>query len=640
MVAGSAAERLLDAARTAANGNPFLAAEYLRSISQAGALPSGDLPLTIDALLRGKLPNDVGHRLAVHACAVIGRECALGVLRDVTQLDAAALALSVQELTSRHLVERVKDGSLRFVHDKIREAAYADLNPAEKVRLHRRAAEVLRREAGEDVRVRANILAHHCLAAEDWPAALDYLEQAGGHALERFAYADVVMYLNQALAINKAQRLNVASGRLARWQRQVGDAMQGLGDMPGSKAPLLASLQLLGRPLPRSALGVISGILVALLRQVWQRFRGERHLPPEGGAPANIEAALALDRLQRALYFGGEYGSLLLANLCTLNLPKASMPHQALALAYTSAGATAGLIPLPKVSESYFGLAAEVMAKEYDLEADTFRLNARGIHLLGLGKWDEAYLSSRTSASAAAEARYSRRFEEAAGVHALVAIAHGDLSLAWTWNEKALASSIPRGDIQMLSWGWLNRLFMQLAKNELEAGRATAVSLDSVLEKVSRPERIAALCLQGALRWQLGEREAGLKLIDRALELAKQERSISPIFEPYSLVASVLLEALSLDQQSLARRRQLDATCRILQRVARTFPIGAPRLALHEGERLRLQGKAPRAEAIWREGLARARKLGMTREIALLEAKLAAVDTEAHRHALSVQPPE
>lgn len=643
MMAVAAPASVLQRARSAAAGNPFLAAEYLRTIAhlldradgaegKAAELNLHHFPASIEELLQAKLPRGGDARLAVAACAVLGRECPLETLLEVTQLARPALDEGVALLVERHLVELVKDGSLRFVHDKVRETTYADLATDERAQLHRRAAETLLRQAPSDGRARANLLAHHCLAGGDLPLAVDYLEQAATQALERFAYADVVMYLEQALETTESAGLHVEKSRLAAWQRQIGDARQGLGDMPGSKAPLLRGLALLGKPLPRSTVGVVVGILTALARQTWQRMRPSVTVLSEAQALANIEAARVLDRLQRALYFGGEYGSLLLANLCTLNLPKASMPHQALALAYTSAGATAGLIPLPKLAETYFELAADVLAKEYDLEADTFRLNARGVYLFGLGRWEEAYRASEASATAASAARYPRRFEEAAGVHTLTAIAEGDLERAWEWNERALASAVPRADTQMLSWGWLNRLFIQIVRSEHDDARVTSASLASILEKISRPERIAAECLRSGLCFRLGDHAGALELIDRALALAKLERSISPVFETYSLIASVLEECIADPRWRSPRlERQLKATYGILRRVARTFPVGVPRSALHEGRRLRARGREQAAQAVWREGLARAKALGMRRDIQLLERILPASESGANQ---------
>jgi hypothetical protein len=394
--------------------------------------------------------------------------------------------------------------------------------------------------------------------------------------------------------------------------------MQGLGDMPGAKAPLLRSLELLGRPVPSSGLGIGFGIFRATFVQMWQRLRPASSSPSGPDALRWVEAARAYDRLQRTFYFGGEYGRLLFANLSTLNLPKVGMPVRELVVAYSNIGATAGVIPLPRVCDYYFGLCDATIARGYDLEADTYRLNARAIYLLGIGRWSEAFRACQTSAEAALAARYSRRYEESAGVCALVAIAEGDLELAWDWNERALASAESRGDPQMLSWGWLNRLLLQLSRADLDSALATHDDLSGILDKISRPERVAALCLQGALQWRLGHHPRALDSIRSGLELAAVERSLSPIFEPYSHAAHVLTEALAQSSEA-ELRRQLKATCRILARIARAFPIAFPRYALHEGQRLWGEGRQARARGLWSQGLGRARELGMAREVASLE---------------------
>jgi serine/threonine protein kinase len=637
MLASEAPQPLLDIARRASAGNPFLIAEYLRAIAGRMVLrPENDqyelasdsdqaaaaaaLPATIEELLREQLPAPGIARSAIEACAVLGRECSPETLARVAGLDSEQLSTSLGELVERRMVERLADGAVRFVHDKIREAAYAEVGSTMRAALHARAAAAIVDAAPDAQRERANVLAHHYSLSGDHPLALEYLDRAASHALDRFAYADVILYLKQATALSETPGLRVEAARLARWQREIGDALQGLGDMPGAKEPLLRSLALLDCSVPRSNWGLVFGILAAIVKQFWQRIRPVPRAPTPTEAPRFVEAARAYDRLQRSFYFGGEYGSLLFANLSVLNLPKTCMPPQELAMAYSNAGATAGVIPIPKLCDFYFGLSEATLAEKYDLDADTYRLNARAIYLLGIGSWTQAFDASAKSAEAALAARYSRRFEEATSVHALAAIVKGDFPLAWQWNEKALASAETRGDAQMLSWGWLNRLLMQILRGELDAALVTGADLEGILEKISRPERIAALCLQGTLQWRRGERREALDLIAKGLALAAQERSINPIFEPFSQVAQVLSEALARpDTRSKELERQLRATSKILGRAARAFPVVFPRYALHEGMRLAGRGRTARARELWSTGLERAVKFGMPRDVALLE---------------------
>ncbi len=151
-------------------GNPFFVAEYLRAAMQEGLVyrdqagrwqvaeyltqwSSSDLDSAVPPPLG--LRNVVQRRLkslSADACvvsemvSVAGREVEVGLLQRVVSLEETAFLDAVSELLHRQVLEEVDSGRIRFVHDKIREAARDEMSQSEVRSRHQRFASVL--EAG------------------------------------------------------------------------------------------------------------------------------------------------------------------------------------------------------------------------------------------------------------------------------------------------------------------------------------------------------------------------------------------------------------------------------------------------------------------------------------------------------------
>lgn len=144
-------------------GNPFFVAEYLRvAVAEqliwrtregwklefsASALEQDEarelsLPQALAALLERRLRTLSQAQLEmVQAAAVVGRECSVDLMERLCELNGWPFAHGLQQLLLRQILESVRPGVMRFVHDKLQERAY-EMIPAElKRRLHRQVAE-------------------------------------------------------------------------------------------------------------------------------------------------------------------------------------------------------------------------------------------------------------------------------------------------------------------------------------------------------------------------------------------------------------------------------------------------------------------------------------------------------------------
>ncbi|MEV5971658.1 AAA family ATPase [Streptomyces sp. NPDC051921] len=122
-----------------AGGNPFLAAEMLSGIAATGA-DGSEPPERLVLGVRGRLADlrpDTLHFLRIGS--VLGRAFSLADAAALCGRPASGLSAEVDEALAAALLH--DDGDrLRFRHDLLRQAVYADLAPSVRRALHREAA--------------------------------------------------------------------------------------------------------------------------------------------------------------------------------------------------------------------------------------------------------------------------------------------------------------------------------------------------------------------------------------------------------------------------------------------------------------------------------------------------------------------
>jgi DNA-binding CsgD family transcriptional regulator/tetratricopeptide (TPR) repeat protein len=183
-----------------AEGNPFFA-EELREAGRSAPGTETALPDALLDVLVARLEQlDRGAAQVVGVAAVAGRRVGHELLAAVTGLPDAALDEALREAVAHHVL--VPDGATdtyEFRHALLQEAAYADLLPGERVRLHREYALVLAEQLPGNPVVAAE-LSHHAEASHDLRAALSAAVLAATHALKVRAPGDAQRHLERALA--------------------------------------------------------------------------------------------------------------------------------------------------------------------------------------------------------------------------------------------------------------------------------------------------------------------------------------------------------------------------------------------------------------------------------------------------------
>jgi predicted ATPase len=133
--------------------------------------------------------------------ATIGREFTFAVLARASDSDEDTLVRALDELWQRRIVREQGADAYDFSHDKLRQAAYAELSAARQRLLHRRVAQALEAVyAGDLDSVSARLAAHYEGAGQPKQAIL-YYQRAAEMAQRIYVNEEAVRYYRRALAL-------------------------------------------------------------------------------------------------------------------------------------------------------------------------------------------------------------------------------------------------------------------------------------------------------------------------------------------------------------------------------------------------------------------------------------------------------
>jgi DNA-binding SARP family transcriptional activator/predicted ATPase len=181
-------------------GNPLFIVEMVRA-----GLSEGDdeaLPAKVHAVIRTRFSqlSNVARDVASLA-AVIGRPFTPYLLAKVSGADEDAIALAIDELWQRRLIQTHGTGCYDFTHGLLRDVGYADLGPERRRSLHRRIALALRAlHAAESDAPSAYIAEHFERGGQPWEA-VPHLERAAAVARHRYAEGEAIGFLERALGL-------------------------------------------------------------------------------------------------------------------------------------------------------------------------------------------------------------------------------------------------------------------------------------------------------------------------------------------------------------------------------------------------------------------------------------------------------
>ena len=230
-------------------GNPFFAGELLRHLTESGSIVQEDsgrwrlagavadlgLPQSVREVV-GRRVERLGSdaRAALSVGAVIGRDFEIDLLLSVVDLSEERLLDLLEMAVAASLLNESAEyaGRFAFTHGLVEHTLYEDLGSTRRARLHRRVAEALEQQCGEEPGDRLGELAGHWAAAvvsADPAKAIHYARRAAERALDQLAPDEAVRWYRQALELHdqapgreRAERCDLLIG-LGEAQRQAGN---------------------------------------------------------------------------------------------------------------------------------------------------------------------------------------------------------------------------------------------------------------------------------------------------------------------------------------------------------------------------------------------------------------------------------
>jgi class 3 adenylate cyclase len=195
-------------------GVPLFVEEVTRLLLERGEQGGVQaIPPTLQQSLAARLDRLGPAREVVQIGAVLGRDFAYRLLRDVAVLDEPALQASLDRLADADLlfVEGAPpNAGYRFKHALIQDAAYDSLLKSRRQALHRRAAELLRDDP-ERAAAEPEVIAHHFTQGGLDDLAIEWWGKAGDQSLRRSAFQEAIAHLGKA--IEMADKTVVVSPR-------------------------------------------------------------------------------------------------------------------------------------------------------------------------------------------------------------------------------------------------------------------------------------------------------------------------------------------------------------------------------------------------------------------------------------------
>ncbi len=238
LLGGQLPDRDVEQVHARTGGNPFYVAEVGRALEGGPeALGEWPVPAGVRDAIRARLarlsPETV--RL-VHAASVVGREFPLPLVADMLEESELTCLPLIEEAAAAGLVAGSSPGDHRFVHDLVRDAVVAGLSAAQRVRLHRSAADAVERLHAGRLEPHLSDLARHWAAAAvsgERERAADWITRAAEEAMRRLAYEEVARLYRLALTVGAD---DIDDDRRCRLQLGLAGALKAAGELSGRLA--------------------------------------------------------------------------------------------------------------------------------------------------------------------------------------------------------------------------------------------------------------------------------------------------------------------------------------------------------------------------------------------------------------------
>ena len=205
-------------------GNPLFLKELVTAARSVGGLEG--LPDSVEALVTAQIdllrPRD---RTLLRYAAVLGQRFEESLALEVLRRELPTAEPGDLDYLSRFLV-REPEGTIRFEHALIRDAAYESLSFRRRRDIHAVVGETIEQSA-DDPEEQAELLSFHFFHSDQPEKAWRYSLTAGERARSLFANVEAAEFYRRA--VESARRIDVPAERLVHAHEALGDVRERAG---------------------------------------------------------------------------------------------------------------------------------------------------------------------------------------------------------------------------------------------------------------------------------------------------------------------------------------------------------------------------------------------------------------------------
>ena len=613
-----------------ANGECHIAAEV-------GDLDTLDFPDTIQGVITSRIDRLIpAQQLTLKVASVIGRVFSFRALQNIHPIEVDKAQLvdylnTLQQLDITPLETPEPELSYIFKHIITQEVAYNLMLFSQRRQLHRAVAEWYERTYVEDLTPFYPLLAHHWGKAEVFPNAIAYLEKAGEQALHSYANREAVLFFTEALRLDAQLQLPGLTTtperrwQQARWQRQLGEAYLGLGQLLESRQHLEQSVALLGCPVPTQRINILGILLGQVGQQMLHRLLPQSFLKDSPAArPQLLEAARGYERITELNYYASQKIPTLCASICTLNLAERAGLSSELARAYANMCTVVSLIPLVSLAEAYARKALAAVESLDHLSTQAFVLSRTSVYAIGVGQWQKIREAIAQVIQISERLEDRRQWGEALVILAGVDYYQGRFVNSIERYTELYTVAQRKNDVQFQAWALSGRSQALLRLGRLDEAIADLdATFPLLLQSADRTREIVTYGVLGMVRLRQGELDLAQQAAEAATTLIADSSPTSRyLLEGYAGTTEVYLTLWEaslnlLDQASQPWEKLAQQSLASLHQYARIFPVNQPRYYLWQGLYFWLKGQQAQAYLIWQKSLAVAERLEMPYEAGL-----------------------
>ena len=636
-----------------AEGHPFYSQELAYALRDGQFLkfdngdchiaPNVDLeaiafPNTVQGVITSRIDSlPPTQQLLLKVASVIGRSFDFDPLHDLYPVTDDKPRLkkhlkTLEELDITDLESPDPKLAYMFKHNITQEVSYSLLPFSMRQQFHKKIAEWYQTQFNEDLSPYYLLLAHHWSSAAVAEKAVEYYEKAGEKALRGGAYQEAISAFRQALEwdkqtshvgetpnlyVTRNKRITTSDFRQAHWERQIGQAYIGLGQIPISYEHLKRALILLGRPETTETLPQVSFTIWQVLKQIYFRLMPDRITNlPESGRQTILETARIYSLLSENYFYLKQNLPLTHAVIRTLNLTERSGHTPELAVAYANMGGLMGVIPLHRFARFYFKRALEV-AKSLDLRAPLAYVNLIvALYSLGIGDWDRVQEAIEDAIRLYRELGDQRRLGEALSLKAIRLHFLGQSTESINVYAELHHLGETTGDLQQITWGLDGQATNLIRTGKLKDATALLEKTQPLFARSNdRTEEIVYFGTLAVLRIYQGDPAAARLAADKSLALSIGDSAVYSALEGYAGTVETYLTLWENNppaEQTLAPLA-LQAL-KTLQGHASRFPFGRPRSLIWQGLYEWLIGNHEKAFRTWKRAVESAQKFHLLYE--------------------------